>query len=284
MSLVEIQTYEGKKLGRLTVPNGPWAGQQLGMVFYVCDNAACECGDVTIGLANPDQKTIVATFRVDVLDKRRSTYKDEDKHRLITDALIEQFDTADWKSLFDVFSNMKLFMTENLDFEKTKAHFQMAQDIEVHGERVPYSEVLPHGNKLILGEYSNCIIIDEHYCLRSGCDCDSVAVCLIPIKDGKQTEGIPPMIDLHYKTGVISSVDPGDGLSRPAQDVWSQFKEKYPDILSQFSKRHKQLVRLYADYRKRHPTHSPIVKSEKAGRNDPCPCGSGKKFKKCCLQ
>jgi len=24
------------------------------------------------------------------------------------------------------------------------------------------------------------------------------------------------------------------------------------------------------------------VKSEKIGRNDPCPCGSGKKFKKCC--
>jgi uncharacterized protein YecA (UPF0149 family) len=22
----------------------------------------------------------------------------------------------------------------------------------------------------------------------------------------------------------------------------------------------------------------------KAGRNDPCPCGSGKKFKKCCLR
>ena len=24
------------------------------------------------------------------------------------------------------------------------------------------------------------------------------------------------------------------------------------------------------------------VKVEKVGRNDPCPCGSGKKFKKCC--
>src|SRR4051812_7122926 len=23
--------------------------------------------------------------------------------------------------------------------------------------------------------------------------------------------------------------------------------------------------------------------TEKAGRNDPCPCGSGKKYKKCCL-
>ncbi|MFH1402156.1 MAG: preprotein translocase subunit SecA [Patescibacteria group bacterium] len=33
------------------------------------------------------------------------------------------------------------------------------------------------------------------------------------------------------------------------------------------------------------PTQSlgnPITKSDKVGRNDPCPCGSGKKFKKCC--
>jgi len=28
------------------------------------------------------------------------------------------------------------------------------------------------------------------------------------------------------------------------------------------------------------PPH--LVKSEKIGRNDPCPCGSGKKYKKCC--
>lgn len=26
-----------------------------------------------------------------------------------------------------------------------------------------------------------------------------------------------------------------------------------------------------------------IVKGDKIGRNDPCPCGSGKKYKKCCL-
>lgn len=28
----------------------------------------------------------------------------------------------------------------------------------------------------------------------------------------------------------------------------------------------------------------PVVKGEKIGRNDPCPCGSGKKYKKCCGQ
>jgi preprotein translocase subunit SecA len=25
-----------------------------------------------------------------------------------------------------------------------------------------------------------------------------------------------------------------------------------------------------------------VIKGEKVGRNDPCPCGSGKKYKKCC--
>jgi uncharacterized protein YecA (UPF0149 family) len=28
----------------------------------------------------------------------------------------------------------------------------------------------------------------------------------------------------------------------------------------------------------------PIVSKEKVGRNAPCPCGSGKKYKKCCLK
>lgn len=34
-----------------------------------------------------------------------------------------------------------------------------------------------------------------------------------------------------------------------------------------------------------HERSRPFVHSaEKVGRNDPCPCGSGKKFKKCCAQ
>ena len=33
------------------------------------------------------------------------------------------------------------------------------------------------------------------------------------------------------------------------------------------------------------PPQGPAVNPYKhVGRNDPCPCGSGKKFKKCCLQ
>lgn len=34
--------------------------------------------------------------------------------------------------------------------------------------------------------------------------------------------------------------------------------------------------------RRTHPGHSPKQGPPKIGRNDPCPCASGKKFKKCC--
>ncbi|MEG1790712.1 MAG: preprotein translocase subunit SecA [Clostridia bacterium] len=30
------------------------------------------------------------------------------------------------------------------------------------------------------------------------------------------------------------------------------------------------------------PSNKPIIKTDKIGRNDPCPCGSGKKYKNCC--
>lgn len=31
-----------------------------------------------------------------------------------------------------------------------------------------------------------------------------------------------------------------------------------------------------------HGPQAPFVRATKVGRNDPCPCGSGQKFKKCC--
>lgn len=36
------------------------------------------------------------------------------------------------------------------------------------------------------------------------------------------------------------------------------------------------------DIRKAYMLSKTVVKEEKIGRNDPCPCGSGKKYKKCC--
>jgi len=46
--------------------------------------------------------------------------------------------------------------------------------------------------------------------------------------------------------------------------TWSGYKEEEDDLTSE----------------KEEPFHA----GTKIGRNDPCPCGSGKKFKKCCFE
>ncbi|UOF91217.1 DUF1186 domain-containing protein [Fodinisporobacter ferrooxydans] len=57
---------------------------------------------------------------------------------------------------------------------------------------------------------------------------------------------------------------------------WACFhQDRYHPSENSFSK-----IESSRDYRE--PKRNPAIKIEKIGRNDPCTCGSGKKYKKCC--
>lgn len=55
-------------------------------------------------------------------------------------------------------------------------------------------------------------------------------------------------------------------------------KEKLDDVVD--TQEQKQVMELLAQFKE---AHIPKVKEHKIGRNDPCPCGSGKKYKNCCM-
>ncbi|MDD3867416.1 MAG: SEC-C metal-binding domain-containing protein [Eubacteriales bacterium] len=57
-----------------------------------------------------------------------------------------------------------------------------------------------------------------------------------------------------------------------AEADWLYQLESWELVLPQ--ERRQAIIREWRD--------SKTVRSEKIGRNDPCPCGSGKKYKKCC--
>ncbi len=57
-----------------------------------------------------------------------------------------------------------------------------------------------------------------------------------------------------------------------AKAPWLYELESWDGILSE--EKRKEITREYKD--------SKTVRVEKVGRNEPCPCGSGKKYKKCC--
>ncbi|WP_373991477.1 UPF0149 family protein [Duganella sp. BuS-21] len=67
-----------------------------------------------------------------------------------------------------------------------------------------------------------------------------------------------------------------------AGQAWAPLRAQQPALLMAFqaplnaAKVTPSVIGIHAFF------HAPQPKAVKAGRNDPCPCGSGQKFKKCC--
>jgi uncharacterized protein YecA (UPF0149 family) len=102
-------------------------------------------------------------------------------------------------------------------------------------------------------------------------------------------------IDLMEKLVAVSTVV---GAAFPEYPIWKREVEKRQ---AKLERRMKEVeAAMYASPKSAPPPKassaqeqedfserrlSPIFRTEKqVGRNDPCPCGSGKKFKKCCLK
>jgi len=62
----------------------------------------------------------------------------------------------------------------------------------------------------------------------------------------------------------------------------SKLHESIPNISSILKERHGTLRLLYENYKRKTKIGTHDISRKKVGRNDPCPCGSGKKYKMCC--
>ncbi len=71
--------------------------------------------------------------------------------------------------------------------------------------------------------------------------------------------------DIDYELLYLNMLD--------ASAEWLYNLEQWNDILT-----HEQRMKIKKDYNR----SKIVVKEKKVGRNEPCTCGSGKKYKKCC--
>lgn len=68
---------------------------------------------------------------------------------------------------------------------------------------------------------------------------------------------------------------------RLQHEAWAPLRASQPALLAPFepvnaARVAPAVIQIHAFF------HAPQPKAAKVGRNDPCPCGSGQKFKKCC--
>ncbi len=136
---------------------------------------------------------------------------------------------------------------------------------------------------------------NEAYCTEVGCDCRRVMLTVISAAD-RQVEAV---INFGWEKAAFYGRWMGTTdrkliaeLQGPLLNPGSEGTDRAPAVLELFRQmmlRDKVYVeRLASHYRMFRSEVAGVVGQEarvgKVGRNDLCPCGSGKKFKKCCGQ
>lgn len=124
-------------------------------------------------------------------------------------------------------------------------------------------------------------------------DSDLIALLICNVIDIKGDKLLPVIKQL-FEKGIVSK-----GICGSWIEVKNEFARydnfvKRKDILSIFD-RYKNITSSWAGYNEKEnysqidfndkfdTTLNPIIAEHKIGRNEKCPCGSGKKYKKCCL-
>ena len=193
--------------------------------------------------------------------------------------LLSIMDDADFQLLWKFYFTFKNEKTEKAPIDAIEAVFDF-QQVENDGLMYTYTDVLPYGDYLSVSmKGKDCLIFDQ-YCLLPKCSCTDTTLTFFS-EEGTDKKGKELFsVALNYKKKQWGAVE-GHAVSVDVESARSAIEEQIPDIYKRLLKRHKKLKGIYAHCKKKH--FSQQTQLPKVGRNDPCPCGSGKKYKKCCL-
>ncbi len=146
------------------------------------------------------------------------------------------------------------------------------------GMMVPYRRLFPADFDLVWHLDGKAYYFADYHCVEPNCQCAAVTISVLALDD----EG-----DDHQDIGsaTIDLLSPRLAPSGSRAAVAVVRKVMRETVMQ------KRIAQRYAECRgiahalARHLRRLPEpVTTTKVGRNSPCPCGSGKKYKKCCLR
>jgi hypothetical protein len=144
------------------------------------------------------------------------------------------------------------------------------------GNMLPFDDVCGVRRDLYLFD-GNKFEATEMYCPIPECTCGEV---LVDFEWCKPPENRHAGRVLIPRVGAIR-IEPTRSGQSGLEQLWQAFQKRHPRYRERFARRGAVLK----DLGTRLPPERESPRAEtqaKVGRNDPCPCGSGKKFKKCC--
>jgi len=113
----------------------------------------------------------------------------------------------------------------------------------------------------------------EVYCPVPDCDCGEVFIHF----DTLMPRGAPSSGHVVVKRSGATDIQPNKNGRDRLEQLWTAFRQRHPNYLARFARRDPIMKSMGALI-----VGTPRAVSTKVGRNDACPCGSGKKYKRCC--
>lgn len=259
------------------------------VIDYYCVNPQCDCTDISLHFVELDTnnrlKDSLGTVRLNINNWKLTDIKIIDKP-IITRQVIAKFRgelDKETKALFlERFAESKAFGKINL----TDPVDDLALE---NGSCFGYVEV--YGKKDIekfnFKYKDKSYFVDDQYCIEPDCKCNEVILTFFEIVPGRKTQDAEFAIRLDLTKGSYQEEFNAFAHKNELKEIVDCFKNHFNNDFSLLRTRYLQMKEFGEKRNQRRKqkleTQKPKqIISSKVGRNDLCPCGSGKKYKKCC--
>jgi len=274
----------------VTVQNGGRI-EKYECIISACKNPVCTCGVACLDLIptqiedKTNEQLPPRKVEIDIVEKslgfknKKNIPKEELK---FAELFLSKLDENDFRILYRSHFAFKNKISEEASLDSIDAYFEY-HEVEYNGLMSAYNDVLPYGNQLLLTlNEKECIIIDQ-YCLLPKCSCTDTILNIFSIDKVGKTGKELCVVSLDYRKKQWKLIEE---CSFPVtlKTVKTASEDQHPTIYKQLHKRHIKLKAIYAHCKKKDYSPKEELQLPKVDRNDPCPCGSGKKYKKCCLR
>jgi hypothetical protein len=256
-----------------------------------CNNPVCACQTVYLNLSPLQDKnkkeSLLSSHSIDIdLIERKLAYPDEKKipkdDLAFAEFFLSNLGDSDFQFLYGIYFVYKNNITEKAKLDAIDAYFDY-EEVEKEGLMYAYNDVLPYGDQMSVDiDGRNCIIFDQ-YCLLPKCPCTDTNLNIMLVETLGEAGEELCSVSLKYAKKSWEALE-GGSLPVSLKAVRSAIESEIPDFYEKLRNRHLKLKGIYAHCKKRNFAPKQPIQVPKVGRNDPCPCGSGKKYKKCCLR
>ncbi len=272
------------------------------IVEQYCKNLWCDCNEAILNFIETDelQQPIINPIRFNIylnLETGQENKKQErhENVQLLVDEFINDLSDetkTQFKKNYNAAKENRVNVENFLNNKSKKI---------TKGNLVSYSEVFSDKGGMAYGgrgagfsfnREDDIYYIDDLYCINPDCECKEVKLVFFRLREqtGQISQSFDATITLNGKFKIEDNYECTGKEARNIVDEWKRSDRNATEVLKKRYAKMKEIgQRLFkkemGEMRKTEKKVEKVKnveKKEKIGRNMPCPCGSGKKYKKCC--